>query len=65
VELQITLEGAAKNLGAFYFGVVDLSLTRGGSLTPYEERFASEYPLAISIRSTPFLGSSGQNGGSG
>ncbi len=49
MELQITLEGAAKNLGAFYFGVADLSLTRGGSLTPYEERLASEYPLAISI----------------
>jgi len=49
MELQITLEGAAKNLGAFYFGVADLSLTRGGSLTPYEERLASEYSLAISI----------------
>jgi len=49
MELQVALEEAAKNLGALYFGVADLSLTRGGSLTPYEERLASEYPLAISI----------------
>jgi len=49
MELQISLEEMAKSLGAFYFGVADLSLTRGGSLTPYEERLTSKYPLAISI----------------
>ena len=49
MELQIRLEETAKSLGAFYFGVADLSLTRGGPLTPYEKRLASEYPFAISI----------------
>ena len=49
MELQIRLEEMAKSLGAFYFGVADLSLTRGGPLTPYEKRLTSEYPLAISI----------------
>ena len=49
MELQIHLEEIAKSLGAFYFGVADLSLTQGGALTPYEKRLTSEYPFAISI----------------
>jgi len=49
MDLQTKLEKIAKNLGAFYFGVADLSLARGGPLTPYEERLVSEYPFAISI----------------
>ncbi|RLC61639.1 MAG: epoxyqueuosine reductase [Chloroflexi bacterium] len=49
MELQTHLEEMAKSLGAFYFGVGDLSLTRGGPLTPYEKRLTSEYPLAISV----------------
>jgi len=49
MDLQTKLEEIAKNLGAFYFGVADLSLARGGPLTPYEERLVSEYPFAISI----------------
>jgi len=53
MELQISLEEMAKSLGAFYFGVADLSLTRGGPLTPYEERLTLEYPLAISMGNHP------------
>ena len=49
MELQVHLEEMAKSLGAFYFGVADLSLTQGGALTPYEKRLTSEYPFAISI----------------
>jgi len=49
MEFQKRLEEVAKSLGAFYFGVADLSLTRGGALTPYEKRLTSEYPSAISI----------------
>lgn len=47
--LQTILEETAKNLGAFYFGVADLSLASGGPVTPYEKRLISEYPFAISI----------------
>ena len=49
MELQTKLEEIAKNLGAFYFGVADLSLARGGPLTAYEKKLVSEYPFAISI----------------
>ena len=49
MEFQQRLEEMARSLGAFYFGVADLSLTRGGPLMPYEKRLTAEYPFAISI----------------
>ena len=49
MELYKSLEQVAKDLGAFYFGVADLSLTKRGVITPHEQRLVSEYPFAISI----------------
>jgi epoxyqueuosine reductase QueG len=49
MELQQRLEEMAKNLGAVYFGVADLSLAQGDSLTPNEKRLITEYPYAVSI----------------
>ena len=49
MNLERKLEKEARGMGATYFGIADLSLTRGGAITPYETRLTSEYPLAISI----------------
>ena len=49
MNLERKLEKEARGMGATYFGIADLSLTRGGAITPYEARLISEYPLAISI----------------
>ena len=49
MRLQSQLEQEAKSMGAAYFGVADLSLTKQGAITSYEQRLASEYPIAISI----------------
>lgn len=49
MNLQGKLEEEARGMGATYFGVADLSLTRVDAITPYEARLVSEYPLAISI----------------
>ena len=49
MNLERKLENEARRMGAAYFGIADLSLTRGGAITPYETRLISEYPLAISI----------------
>jgi len=49
MNLERKLEKEAKGMGATYFGIADLSLTRGGAITPYEARLISEYPFAISV----------------
>jgi len=49
MNLQEKLEQEARDMGATYFGIADLSLTQGGAVTPYEARLISEYPLAISV----------------
>ena len=49
MELQTRLEEAAKDLGALYFGVADLSLARGDSLPSHTKKLISAYPFAISI----------------
>ncbi len=43
------LENEAKDMGATYFGVADLAITRGGAITPNESRLVSKFPSAISI----------------
>ncbi|MFC1860638.1 4Fe-4S double cluster binding domain-containing protein [Chloroflexota bacterium] len=49
MHLKENLEEEARGMGATYLGIADLSLTRGGAITPHEARLVSEYPLAISI----------------
>ena len=49
MKLQTSLEEIAKSLGAFYFGVADLSLARSDPVTPYAQKLVSEYPFAVSI----------------
>lgn len=49
MNLERKLKEEAIVMGATYFGIADLSLTKGGTITPYETRLISEYPLAISI----------------
>ena len=49
MNLQRKLEREARGMGATYFGTANLSLARGGAMTPYEARLISEYPLAISV----------------
>ena len=47
MEFQESLEQVVKDLGAFYFGVADLSLTKRGVMTPHEQKLIYEYPFAI------------------
>ena len=49
MDLQEKLEHKARNMGATYFGVADLSLTKGGEITPNESKLVTEFPFAISI----------------
>ena len=49
MNLQDKLEKEAFAMGAAYFGVANLSLTRQGPITPYEEKFVLKYPTAVSI----------------
>ncbi len=49
MKLQSKLEKEARAMGAAYFGVADLALTRHGCITPYEEKLVSQFPRAISI----------------
>ncbi|MFC1860167.1 4Fe-4S double cluster binding domain-containing protein [Chloroflexota bacterium] len=49
MNLEKELEKEARYMGATYFGIADLRLTRGGATTPYEAVLVSEYPFAISV----------------
>lgn len=47
--LQNRLDTEAKNMGAAYFGVANISLAKQGTITPSEQKLSSEYPYAVSV----------------
>jgi len=49
MEFQTNLEERARSMGAFYFGIADLSAAREDSLPPHVKKLVAEYPLAISV----------------
>lgn len=49
MDIRRKLEKEAREMGATYFGIADLSLTQGGAITPHEVRLVSEYSVGISI----------------
>jgi epoxyqueuosine reductase len=49
MELEKILEKEARQMGAAYFGIADLSRTKGGAITPHEAELVAEYPIAISV----------------
>ena len=48
-ELSHQLKQDALAMGAAYFGIADLSLTRQGPLTPIEQKLATKYTTAVII----------------
>lgn len=49
MQLSKKLERKAREMGAAYFGIADLSLAQHCSITPHEEKVIAGYPVAISI----------------
>ena len=49
MEIKKEIAKLARNKGADYFGVADLGRAAGQTITPYEGKLISKYPVAISI----------------
>jgi len=49
MQLSKRLEKKAREMGAAYFGIADLALVLGNSITPHEQKVIAEFTRAISI----------------